>query len=130
MPVDWRSIARRAGYRVAADDSITVVLEGGGAQVISLQRTGSGDTLRARSIIAGARLLLEAADGDSEWRYAWERNRLSDLLGFTVDRRGRLISEAWIPLEGLTDDEFSIYVKELARISDWHEFRLTAEDAY
>ena len=75
-------------------------------------------------------MLADAASGESQWRYAWERNRLSDLLGFTVDPRGRLIGEAWIPLEGLTDKEFSIYIDELARISDWHEFRLTAENVY
>ena len=52
------------------------------------------------------------------------------LVGFTIDGRGRLVGESWIPLEGLTSAELKLYLHELARVCDWHEFRLTAQDLY
>lgn len=130
MTADWRRVARSAGYRVSANDTITVALEGGNQQTITLQESDTGIALRAYSIIARAKVLLDVAPNNSPWRYAWERNRLSDLFGFSVDSRGRLIGETWIPLEGLEPEELALYVQELARICDWHEFRLAGEDIY
>jgi hypothetical protein len=127
---DWRSVARSAGYRVSANNTITVALEGGNKQTITLQEIDTGIALRAYSIIAKAKVLRDVASDNSPWRYAWERNRLSDLFGFSVDSRGRLIGETWIPLEGLDAEELALYVQELARICDWHEFRLAGEDIY
>lgn len=121
-------IARRAGYAPTKDGDVVVELDGGGSQRISIELHAGGTALRAHSTIATGRVLREAAADDSPWRYAWERNRLSDLCGFTLDSRGRLVGETWIPLVGLTPEEFAVYVTELARISDWHEFRLTGED--
>ena len=125
---DWRPIARRAGFVVSPGGNIRILLEGRGTQAISIEMSDDSDALLARSIIASARVVREAATDGSPWRYAWERNRLSDLCGFTLDRRGRLVGETWIPLDGLTHDEFSLYVTELARVCDWHEFRLTGQD--
>lgn len=130
MSVDWRAIARDAGYRVSVGDSIVVGLDGGGRQAIEFELHGSGEVLRARTTVAPKAVLDEASSDTSPWRYAWERNRLSDLVGFSVDRRGRLSAELSIPLDGLGADEFALYVHELARISDWHEFRLAGEDVY
>lgn len=115
---------------MSANDTITVALEGGNQQTITLQESDTGIALRAYSIIARAKVLLDVAPNNSPWRYAWERNRLSDLFGFSVDSRGRLIGETWIPLEGLEPEELALYVQELARICDWHEFRLAGEDIY
>jgi hypothetical protein len=129
LHAEWKALARRAGFHVSLDDRITVDLDGGGRQVISFSLHKLQPVVRGRSIIASARVISEAADGFS-LRYAWERNRLSDLVGFTVDKRGRLVGETWIPIDGLTSDEFALYVNELARVSDWHEFRLTGEDIY
>lgn len=130
LSAEWRSIARRAGYRLSANDEITVTLEGGSKQTITLQKSDTGIAVRAYSIIARAKILLEVAPDNSPWRYAWERNRLSDLFGFSVDSRGRLIGETWIPLDGLDPTEFYLYIQELARICDWHEFRLGGIDVY
>jgi hypothetical protein len=129
LRADWRETARRAGFPVGKADTTTVELHGGGSQRVEFKVDEINDALRATSIIAAPSVLGKAA-GDSAHRYAWVRNRLSDLVGFSVDRRGRLIGEAWIPLEGLTPDEFGLYVSELARVCDWHEFRLTGEDVY
>ncbi|MDB4912385.1 MAG: hypothetical protein JWM95_29 [Gemmatimonadetes bacterium] len=129
MRGDWKELAKRAGYRVDSSDSITVTLDGGSVQVVRFRLEETEQVLRASSIIA-RRSVLAAATNDSSYRYAWERNRLSDLVGFTVDGRGRLIGETWIPLDELTSEEFGLYLSELARVCDWHEFRLSGEDTF
>jgi len=121
---------KQASFTLSADDRIVVELDGGARQTIGLRAERDDTALRARSVIATARTLSNAADDDSPWRYAWARNRLSDLVGFTVDSHGRLIGETWIPIAGLTPEELKLYLRELARVCDWHEFRLTGQDLY
>lgn len=129
LPADWIKIVERAGYPMSSANSITVFLDGGGKQVVKIRPDQERRVLRATSVIA-ATSLLAAACGESGDRYAWERNRLSDLVGFSIDRHGRLIGETWIPLDGLTADECALYLSELARVCDWHEFRLSGADVY
>jgi hypothetical protein len=129
-PVDWRKLAREAGFRVAPGDTVTISLDGGTAQTVSIDERRSDAVLRAHSVIASQRLLTGAIENGSPLRYAWARNRLSDLFAFEVDARGRLIGVTWIPLDGLTSAEFGIYVWELGRICDWHEFRLAGQDEH
>jgi hypothetical protein len=130
LSADWRGLARQAGYVVARDDSVAVRFEGGGSQTLYCELSPDGRALRAWSPIAKPAVVSEAAGLESPLRYAWERNRLSDLVGFTIDWRGRLIGETWVPLEGLTVEEISFYFTEVARVCDWHEFRLAGEDVY
>lgn len=129
MPAEWRAVAKAAGHQVSSSDTVTVKLDGGGKQDITLQLDGHRNTLRATSIVARPSVLA-AASVDSANRYAWERNRLSDLVGFSVDSYGRLIGQVWIPLDGLTPEELGLYLSELARVCDWHEFRLSGEDQF
>lgn len=129
LPADWVQIVERAGFQMSPTDSVTVTLEGGSKQVVKLRLDDEGRVLRATSVIA-TRSVLASAFNDTGERYAWERNRLSDLVGFSVDRHGRLVGESWIPMEGLMPDEVAIYLSELARVCDWHEFRLSGVDVY
>jgi hypothetical protein len=130
LPAEWTKIAERAGYPLTASDSATVTLDGGGTQVVKFRLDEGQNILQATSVIASRSVLAAASDGLGD-HYAWERNRLSDLIGFRVDsHHGRLIGEAWIPLDGLTPGEFALYVTELARVCDWHEFRLSGTDVY
>lgn len=114
---------------MSSPNSIVVSLAGGSQQVVRFRLDQDTGVLRAASIIATPSV-LKAACVDSPARYAWERNRLSDLVAFAVDKRDRLVGESWIPLTGLTPEEFSLYVRELARVCDWHEFRLSGQDYY
>lgn len=59
---------------------------------------------------------------------AWERNRAIQLVGFRVDRRGRLVGEAWVPKPGLGADEFLHYVRRIAAECDRFEYILTGKD--
>jgi hypothetical protein len=128
LPADWKRLVREAGYRISAGDEIEVRLPGGTRQVITVSE--QGEALRCTSVIVGPKTLSAAAEPDSPLRYAWSRNRLSDLVSFGVDAGGRLIGEAWVPTAGLTAEEIGIYLHELARVCDWHEFRLTGSDTF
>ena len=55
----------------------------------------------------------------------WLKNRSVTLVGFRIDRRGRLIGEAWVPKAGLDAGEFQVYVRTLAIECDRFEYLLT-----
>lgn len=59
---------------------------------------------------------------------AWLRNRASQLVGFRIDQRGRLIGEAWLPKAGMEKDGFVLYLRRLAAECDWFELMLTGDD--
>jgi hypothetical protein len=126
---DWKALARQAGFRVSNDNSIVVRLDGGSSQTVYADDSRSDEALRCWTVIATAKTLNDTG-ADSSFRYAWERNRFSDLVGFDIDPRGRLIGETWIPLVGLMSQELALHIREVARVSDWHEFRLTGADQY
>lgn len=129
MPADWKAVARSCGYVVSRDDTITISLNGGTTQLLYCSLDAFCGVLRVSSLIARQKTMEAIVDGEP-LRYAWERNRLSDLVGFSIDSRGHLIGETWIPLEGLTKSELDVYLTELARVCDWHEFRLAGVDEY
>src|SRR5688572_26114202 len=99
LSADWKHLARAAGFRVSADNSIEVNV-GASHHVVHVDDTTSNDVLRLWSVIATSKTLDDVAP-DSYLRYAWERNRFSDMVGFTIDRRMRLIGESWVPRSGL-----------------------------
>lgn len=57
-----------------------------------------------------------------------KRNRVTQLIGFRIDKAGHLIGYAWIPKEGIFREEFQFYVRKLAFESDRYEYLLTGED--
>ena len=59
----------------------------------------------------------------------WLRNRAVSLVGFRIDRKGRLVGEAWLPKVGLTAEEFQLYVRTVAVECDRFEYILTGRDA-
>jgi len=59
---------------------------------------------------------------------AWLRNRALMLVGFRIDRQGRLMGEAWIPKAGLEAEEFQLYVRMLATECDRFEYALTGKN--
>lgn len=58
----------------------------------------------------------------------WLRNRAISLVGFRIDRKGRLVGEAWLPKIGLTVDEFRLYLRTVAIECDRFEYILTGRD--
>ena len=58
----------------------------------------------------------------------WKRNRATQLVGFRIDDRSRLVAEAWVLKIGVTPEEFQLYVRTVAKESDRFEFLLTGRD--
>jgi hypothetical protein len=83
------------------------------------------DAIRLWSVVArpSALRILETPLED-----AWRRNRLSEFVGFTMDGRGRMIGETWVPLIGITPDEWGFLVKNLARACDRFEYLVSGKD--
>jgi hypothetical protein len=58
----------------------------------------------------------------------WLRNRALQLIGFHLDRSGRLLGSATVPRAALTPDEFLTYLHHLARECDRLEALITGAD--
>lgn len=83
------------------------------------------DTFRLTAIVAGRAAI--AAVEDLAFR-TWQRNRSTELVGFRIDKRGRLLGESWVPKEGLSEAEFQLYLHTIAAECDRYEYELTGED--
>jgi len=59
---------------------------------------------------------------------AWSLNRTSHLVGFRVDRGGRLVAESTAPTAGLTTEELKFYLRLTAATADRMELALTGRD--
>ena len=125
MMNDWRAFSKKAKV-VVEDHTILVELSEGRSQKVFVEDEGEDGYFRAWSIAVGASSM--SATHESPEFFAWRRNHLSDLVGFKIDRKGRLIGEAWIPAEGLDAEEWAIYIKALAQSCDRIEYMLTGKD--
>lgn len=125
MPTDWRRWAREASLKMD-DDTIVIVLGDGRIQrVLVEEHRPNGHTLRLSSIAVRPSALSEV---DNPHLFAWDRNRTSDLVGFKIDGRGRLVGEAWVPTAGLEASEWLTYVNSVAVACDRIEYLLTGRD--
>jgi hypothetical protein len=122
VSVDWRELSKVAGFEVEGDRVRISV--GARWQVVRVETDEGG--VRLWSTVARARQVDELRP-DIINRIG-EQNRLSELMGFRIDRRGRLIGEAWVPAAGLKADEWDFYVGTLAEACDRLEFVLTGKD--
>lgn len=84
------------------------------------------DSYQLTAVVARQRVVAQQTDLPLQ---AWLRNRATQLVGFRIDRRGRLVAEAWVPKAGLTAEEFQLYVRTVAAESDSFEYLLTGADA-
>ena len=128
MNAEWRDHAKATGYKVVGS-SITVSISAGRRHEVVIDESVDSDVIRLWSVILGPSATSDLGEGQP-LEYAWERNRLSDLIGFSVDSRGRLIGESWVPVDGLTARVFALHLAEIARVCDWHELRLSGADTY
>lgn len=120
---DWRRICRgEAGFSVE-DDSIVVALADERRHRVEI-----GDTEDCYELlgVVARRSVVESVP-ECALR-AWQRNRTTALVGFRIDRRGRLVGEAWVPKAGLTREELVTYVRAVAAECDRFEYVLTGQD--
>src|SRR5512139_2861782 len=108
LPTDWRRLSEEAGLALSGDGLLIRFPDARQQQVFV---DSGGQALRVWSVAASpSRVTAAVGRGESAHLLAWRRNRASDLVGFKVDGRGRLIGEAWVPIAGLDAGEWRTYV--------------------
>ena len=125
MPTDWKRLSRDAGLPVE-ESSLAVALGEGRRHKVSVEESVASGLLRLWSIAAPPSAVAKV--DEQPHIVAWARNRASDLVGFKIDSRGRLIGEAWVPVDGIDAHEWAIYVLAVARACDRIEYLLTGRD--
>jgi hypothetical protein len=123
MAVEWGRLCRTKDFSVT-DSKIDVQFSNGRHHSVKVEELEeiyllSAIVVRRKSVAALPDLPV----------YAWLRNRVTDLVDFRIDRRERLIGEAWVPKAGLKADEFQLYVRTVATECDQFEFFITGGDA-
>lgn len=83
--------------------------------------------LRLTTKVATAADLERAELGHRE---CWERNRLAELVGLRIDRRGTLLAEVWLPLLGIDAELVKLVVRHLAITGDRLEHQLSGKDQF
>ena len=123
MDGDWRGLGKAAGLTVEGIH-VAVALNDRRQHRVTITEDSSGYRLEA--IVAGRAVVSRVADAPIR---VWLRNREVQLVGFRIDRRGRIAAEAWVPKAGLSAEEFGLHVRTVAVEADRFEFALTGRDA-
>lgn len=122
MAREWTRLCKGAGFRVDGDTIEVRFAEGRHQHVRVLEE---GDSLRIIGVVA-RRGVVEGLENVA--LRAWNRNRSTQLVGFRLDDRGRLVGESWIPKAGLSGEELATYVRQVAVECDRLEYLLTGRD--
>lgn len=121
---DWMAFCRGA-ERISIDgESAVLVMTGDRRQRVEIRQTP--DTYEFMSVVVRPSVVASVPDVPLR---AWRRNRAMQSVGFRVDRKGRLVGEAWVPKAGLSRDEFLLSVRRCAAECDLFEFHLTGKDS-
>jgi hypothetical protein len=123
MNADWRRLARSSGHSVR-DDAIEVTFSDERRQIVHVEESNDG-TFRLWSVAAPPAVVRGLAEPRLQ---VWRRNRVTELVGFRLDKRGRIIGEALLPSPGGTAEEWDLYVRAVARACDRFEYVLTGQD--
>src|SRR5688500_7838669 len=110
MRADWRELATGAPDLDASRGRIVVRLPNPRSHAVSVSESVDGYSLEA--VIAGRHATSRI---DAAAIKAWRRNRSSRVVGYRIDRRGRLVAHAWSSRAGITQELFQTIVRALAR---------------
>ena len=119
---DWKLWCNGVDHIVVGHDEMEVVIDEKRRRLI-LRETS--ETLELTGIVVRPAALKIIPNVQLR---AWRRNRPTQLVGFRVDRKKRLIGEAWVPKAGLTRDEFLLYVNRVVAECELFEYRLTGKN--
>lgn len=122
---DWRKMSREAGFAVLGDE-IEVAFADSRRHRVTVEERSDRRELRLWAVAARPAMVPDDPEGPNV--HAWTRNHFSDLVGFKIDGRGRLVGEAWVPLAGLDTEEWAVYVRTVARACDRVEYLLSGRD--
>lgn len=123
MPADWKKFCRGKDLEVEGEE-IAVRLPGNRLHRVSVYE--EEEVYRLVSVVVRASIAKEVDDLALD---GWMRNLGTELVGFKLDNRGRLVGETWVPKPGLGHQEFMTYVRITAAECDRYEYQLTGSDA-
>jgi hypothetical protein len=121
--IEWDEFCVGAPDLIPNAAGVTVQFSNGRRQRIDI-RSGDG-MIELLGVVARRSVAMQI---ERVALVAWEHNRASSLVGFRVDDRGRLVGEAWVPICGLTRDEFLFYLRSTAASCDLFEYQITGKD--
>jgi hypothetical protein len=123
MASEWLHYCRAKDFEVQ-DEAVTVSLPDGRRHRVRVE--DAGEIYQLVSVVVSA----AHGDGIDDLPIrTWKRSRGTELVGFRIDRKGRLVGMSWVPKAGLSEAEFQLYVRTLATECDRYEFELTGQDA-
>ncbi len=109
MGSDWREFCRRSSELAVDGDGVVVSFDNQRRHRLDVRETE--ETYILTGVVARPAVFTDVPDAALR---AWKRNRSTQLVGFRVDRKGKLVGEAWVPKAGLERDEFLLYVVRVA----------------
>jgi len=121
--MDWRNFCRGTANLSVDGEVAEVVTSEARHHRIVVRETP--DALELRGVVVRASAVADIPDVCLR---VWRRNRATQLVGFRIDQKGRLIGEAWAPKAGLVRAEFLFYLKHIATECDLFEYHLTGQD--
>lgn len=124
MSLDWTSMCKGAEFQVQGAE-IIVAFSDERSHKLSVQETDDAYLLTA--VVARPSVVAPIPELATS---AWQRNRAVSLIGFRIDKRGRLIAESSVPKAGLSAEEFQFHVKHLAIEADRYEYMLSGKDTH
>lgn len=122
MTREWARWCRAAKLSVEGDD-VDVQFPDGRHHIVHIE--DDDDEFRLVGIVARRSVVDELE------RIAlrlWQLNRVTQLVGFRIDERQRILGEVWVPKPGLSAEEFVFYVQHVAATCDRLEYLLTGID--
>jgi hypothetical protein len=124
MAADWVRFCSRAEYLVVSEPHVDVTFGDGRRHRVTVK--DEGDSYLIGGFVARRAVVTSVPDLPVR---AWTRNRVTQLVGFRIDRKLRLVGEAWLPKEGITREEFQMYLRRVAYECDRFEYLLSGRDA-
>ena len=121
MSANWEEFCNAPDFKVDGH-SIAVRFAEDQSHTVTVQE--QPDTYVLSAMVARQAIVSDVPDLPLEM---WLRNRAVTLVGFRIDRRGRLMGEAWVPKAGLDAGEFQLYVRIVAIECDRFRYLLTGE---
>lgn len=120
---EWKAWCRGQPDLAVQGDLVEVALPDGRVHRVTVTSAVDGLTLTARVATRAA-----MADHAEPELLVWQRNRVTQLVGFRFDKHDLLVGECQVPSPALAADELLFYVRHLAAECDRFEALLTGAD--
>jgi hypothetical protein len=120
---DWKTFCR--GVEGVSFDGESVEVTQPNERRHRIIISDTKDAYELTGIVARASILSDLSNVPLK---GWRRNRATQLVGFKIDQKGRLVGKAWVPKAGLQREEFLFYLRHIATECDLFEYNLTGDD--